>query len=300
MTQPRHSHLLSIRHRTRYEYTSPVAFERHRLVLRPREGHDLRVERFDLAIAPEATLIWSRDIFGNSIAHASFAGPADELVIESNVTVRRFFDAASPPHAAHSSSPFPLAYDSLEHGVVSGYLTPVYAEESAAVQSWISTLPDPGDFPSAASFVIRLAEIIHETIAYQRREQRGVQSPDTTLSLRKGSCRDVATLMMEGLRHLGIASRFASGYLDCPATRAARGSTHAWTEVYFPHIGWRGFDPTTGEPCDHRHIVTGTSHHPRGVMPVSGQFRGAMDDFRRLIVSVEFSTPAVEAGAAGD
>ena len=300
MSQTQHSHLLNIRHRTRYEYLAPVTFEPHRLVLRPREGHDLRVESFDLSIVPEATLVWSRDIFGNSIAHASFTEPGEVLVIESDVTVRRFFDPAAPPHAAQSSSAFPLAYDTLEHGIVRGYLTPVYAEESAAVQSWISTLPEPGDFPSAEAFVIRLAEIIHKTIEYQRREQRGVQSPDTTLSLRKGSCRDVATLMMEGLRHLGIASRFASGYLDCAATRAARGSTHAWIEVYFPHIGWQGFDPTTGKPCDHRHIVTGTSHHPRGVMPVSGQFRGAMDDFRRLTVSVEFSAPDVEAGTAGN
>ena len=118
----------------------------------------------------------------------------------------------------------------------------------------------------------------------------GVQTPATTLSLGSGSCRDVATLMMETLRHLGIAARFASGYLDCQATRAARGSTHAWTEVYFPELGWRGFDPTTGRRCDFRHIVTGTSHHPRGVMPVSGKYFGAAGAFLNLAVAVEFST----------
>jgi len=266
------SHLLRIQHRTHYRYAFPVTFEPHRLVIRPREGHDLRVEKLDVRIEPSARLIWTRDIFGNSIAQAHFDDSADNLVIDSDVTVRRFFDPAAPPHYEQSASPYPFSYDTLEHGIITGYLTPVYAEESAAVQQWISTLPQPGSFPSAEAFAIRLAEIIHESIEYLRREQKGVQTPATTLSLKTGSCRDVATLMMETLRHLGIAARFASGYLDCPATRAARGSTHAWTEVYFPQLGWRGFDPTTGKPCDHRHIVTGTSHHPRGVMPISGRF----------------------------
>ena len=287
-------HLLRIRHRTCYRYAYPVNFEPHRLVLRPREGHDLRVEEMSLNIFPDATIVWTRDIFGNSIAHATFPNTATELIVESDVTLRRFFDPAAPPHLVHSPGTYPLAYDTLEHGIVTGYLTPVFTEEADAVRSWISTLPHPGTFPSAESFVIRLAEIIFESFTYQRREQKGVQTPDTTLSLKSGSCRDFATLMMEALRHLGIAARFASGYLDCPATRAARGSTHAWTEVYFPRLGWRGFDPTTGKPCDHRHIVTGTSHHPRGVMPVSGRFFGPANAFVSLTVGVEFSSPGAD------
>lgn len=288
------THLLRIRHRTRYQYAVPVRFEPHRLVLRPREGHDLRVERMTLETSPAATVSWTRDIFGNSIAHAIFVEEASELVIESDVTVRRFFAPGAPPHLAHSPSPFPLEYDPLEHGIVTGYLGPVYAEESAAIHDWIATLPDPAGFPSAEAFVIRVAEIIHMSVAYRRREEKGVQTPDTTLSLKTGSCRDLATLMMEVLRHLGIAARFASGYLDCPATRAARGSTHAWTEVYFPRLGWRGFDPTTGKACDHRHIVTGTSHHPRGVMPISGRFFGPANASRSLTVEVEFTSPKQE------
>ncbi len=287
------SHLLRIRHRTHYIYAEPVSFQMHRLVVRPREGHDLRVENLALAIAPAADVVWTRDIFGNSIAHAHFREPGTELLFDVDVVVRRFFDPAMPPPAAQSPSPYPLAYDTLEHGIVVGYLTPVYGEETAAMKDWIRTLPDPGDFPSAEAFVVRLAEVIHEKTGYQRREQKGVQTPATTLSLGTGSCRDVATLMMETLRHLGIAARFASGYLDCAATRAARGSTHAWTEAYFPQLGWRGFDPTTGKRCTHQHIVTGTSHHPRGVMPVSGRYFGPAGAFQNLDVTVEFSTPEV-------
>jgi transglutaminase-like putative cysteine protease len=291
MSEPPETHLLRIRHRTHYQYAFPVRFDPHRLVIRPREGHDLRVEKLDLAIRPTPTLIWTRDIYGNSIVHAHFSDESDELLIESDVTVRRFFDPDSPSDFTHSPGSYPLEYDPLEHDVVSGYLTPVYDEETSDIRQWIRTLPTPGGFPTAEEFVIRLAEIIGESISYRRREEEGVQSPATTLSLKTGSCRDVATLMMETLRHLGIAARFASGYLDCPATRAARGSTHAWTEVYFPRLGWRGFDPTTGKPTDHRHIVTGTSHHPRGVMPVSGRIFGPTDSFLSLSIGVTFSVP---------
>lgn len=283
--------LLTISHRTSYRYAEPVTFQTHRLVIRPREGHDLRVERLDLEITPRANVVWTRDIFGNSIALANFNEPGDELEFSVEIEVRRFGDLDFRDLIPQCPSPYPLEYDTLEHGIVTGYLTPVFPEETAALQDWVHQLPNPADFPSAEAFVLSLAEKIKEKISYQRREQKGVQSPATTLSFGSGSCRDVATLMMETLRQIGIAARFASGYLDCPATRAAQGSTHAWTEVYFPQLGWRGYDPTTGKRCDHRHIVTGTSHHPRGVMPVSGRYFGAAGAFLSMDVSVAFSSP---------
>jgi len=285
------SHLLRIQHRTHYRYAAPVSFSPHRMVIRPREGHDLRVESLELDISPAAQVVWTRDILGNSVAHAYFKEEAPELKIGMDVVVRRFFDETSPPppFPPLGSSAYPLSYDTMEHGIIVGYLTPVYPEETAAVQDFARGLPDPGDFPDTEGFVLRLAELIHEKIRYQRREQKGVQTPATTLSLQSGSCRDVATLMMETLRHLGIAARFVSGYLDCPATRAARGSTHAWTEAYFPQLGWRGFDPTTGKPCTHQHIATGTSHHPRGVMPITGGYFGPPGVFQGLAVAVEFA-----------
>jgi transglutaminase-like putative cysteine protease len=285
------SHLLRIVHRTHYQYAQPVTFETHRLVIRPREGHDLRVEQLHLSITPAAEVTWAWDIFGNSIAYAHFREPGAELRFDLEVVVRRFFHPGAPPQKPHSHSLYPLEYDMLEQEILKGYLTPVFTEETAVVQQWIATLPNPRTFPSAEAFVLHVAETIHQKIRYERREQKGVQSPATTLALGSGSCRDVATLMMETLRPMGIAARFASGYLDCAATRAARGSTHAWTEVYFPQLGWRGFDPTTGKRCGHEHIVTGTSHHPRGVMPVTGRYVGPSGAFLSMAVAVDFSSP---------
>ena len=78
--------------------------------------------------------------------------------------------------------------------------------------------------------------------------------------------------MMEASRLLGIAARFASGYLDCMAAEAGYASMHAWTEIYLPTLGWIGFDPTLGMATSQRHVLAGVSNHPRGVMPISGMF----------------------------
>ena len=120
-------------------------------------------------------------------------------------------------------------------------------------------------------------------------ETRGVQTPLETLKLESGSCRDMATLLLEITRSLAIASRFASGYLDSEASLAGRAATHAWTEIYFPEHGWFGCDPTLGEETSQRHIVSGVSSHPRGVMPISGAYSGPTSSFLGMTVSVKIA-----------
>jgi transglutaminase-like putative cysteine protease len=97
----------------------------------------------------------------------------------------------------------------------------------------------------------------------------------------------MATLMMDAGRLLGFAARFVSGYLDCPASEAGRASMHAWAEIYLPTLGWRGYDPTLGEPTSLKHLVVGVSHHPRGVMPISGMFTGASSDYIGMTAQVK-------------
>ncbi len=281
--------LLRIVHQTVYRYNRAVTFMPHRLVIRPREGHDLRVETLALATLPRSEIVWSRDIFGNSVAHAYFTEQGAELRIESDVVVKRVIHTAVPPPASIPIS-HPLQYDELEQAAVAVYLQPVFPQEAATLQEWVRLQHfTPGS--TAEEMVLQLTEAIHKLVRYQRRDEKGVQSPATTLTLGQGSCRDAACFLMESARHLGIATRFASGYLDCVATRAARGVTHAWTEVYFPGLGWRGYDPTTGKRCTQQHIVTGVSNHPRGVMPVTGRFLGGPGDYEGMSVLVEFSVP---------
>lgn len=277
---------LRIHHRSEYHYTRPVELGRHRLVLRPREGHDLRVESMRLDIEPAHNLVWSRDVFGNSVAIVDFVEPATKLSIVSEVVVHR--TTPFPKQQPHEPwrIPYPVAYDPLEITFTSAYQTASYPDDVEAIREWLESMipePDPND---AESVVVALGTAIHHQIHYQRRSEKGVQAPSKTLQLASGSCRDMATLFMDAARMLGIAARFASGYLDCPASEAGRASMHAWTEFYLPALGWRGFDPTIGEPTSLKHVVTGVSNHPRGVMPISGMFVGAASDYRELVVQV--------------
>ena len=278
---------LQIEHQTVYRYTRPVEFGRHRLVIRPREGHDVRVVQLTLDICPSHQLIWSRDVFGNSIALVDFLQPADRLEIRSAVVVQRSLPFSAEAHHARWKQPFPVVYDPLETIAASCYQAVSYPDDAAALRSWLNeALPYP-DHTDAEATAAALNIAVNRRIKYLRRSERGVQSPAQTLQLGSGSCRDMATLLMDAARVLGVATRFASGYLDCAASIAGRASTHAWTEFYLPLLGWRGFDPTLGEPTSLKHVVTGVSNHPRGVMPVSGLFNGTSNDYLDMTVTVK-------------
>jgi transglutaminase-like putative cysteine protease len=292
---------LRIEHSTTYVYERPVRFGRHRLVLRPREGHDLRVAQLDLRLNPAHRLSWIRDVFGNSIALVDWLEPSNLLSVVNDVVVERV--APFPGRDLHEPwcVPFPPQYEPMERAVTDVYARPSFVEDQPAIASWLreGLVITPTD---AEGTIVALCELVGRTVAYQRRSERGVQGPGRTLTLRSGSCRDMATLMMEAARHLGVAARFASGYFHCAASMAGHASTHAWTEVYLPSLGWRGFDPTIGAEVSLRHIVTGVSSHPRGVMPVSGVYAGARDDCRSMEVRVrtqELGTDGIESGVSG-
>jgi len=285
---------LRIVHSTTYRYSEPVAFGLHRLVLRPREGHDIQIESHDLRITPEASVSWHRDLFGNSVALAQFSGQSLTLEIANNVVVVRREDVASMGLLAMSPMVYPLRYSELETAMVNAYRMPVYGEESRELTHWAATTFHPHDGADAAHLVREIMLWIYQSIQYRRREDRGVQTPLDTLKLLSGSCRDMATLMLEALRVMGFAARFASGYLDSASSSAGLAATHAWTEVYFPDYGWIGCDPTIGETTSHKHIVTGVSSHPRGVMPVSGAYSGLPDVYLGMAVSVKIER--LEAG----
>jgi transglutaminase-like putative cysteine protease len=124
------------------------------------------------------------------------------------------------------------------------------------------------------------------------REEPGVQPPAQTLARNSGSCRDFAALFMEACRHLGLASRFVSGYLYTWATDGDKASTHAWTEIYLPGAGWKGFDPTSGEVTGDRHIATAVARHPEAVPPVAGSYNGAPGQRPSMSVAVRVSALA--------
>ena len=277
---------LHVHHRTTYSYSEPVTFGRHQLVLRPREGHDLNIVEMALAIEPAHEITWVRDVYGNSLALVDFTATSARLEIVSDVTVERW--DPFPERHFHEPwlVPWPVKYAVEEQPVIDAYRRLSFPDDAAGVDQWLKT--DRAARPADAEGVLlELCERVHGAIAYRRRPERGVQTPHGTLRAKSGSCRDMATLLMDAARVLGVASRFASGYAHSSATIAGRASTHAWTECYLPDLGWRGFDPTTGKAIGSRHIAAGVSQHPRGVMPVTGTFVGPRNLFRSLEVDVQ-------------
>ena len=223
------------------------------------------------------------------MAFASFSESSDFLEFVSDVTVFR------RDHASHSRLldilpvNLPVQYSGLENAVARGYLESVYPEEAGRLRDWSMETFSPRKGDDAVLLVHEINRWIYRSIRYRRRETRGVQTPLETLKLESGSCRDMATLLLEITRSLAIASRFASGYLDSEASLAGRAATHAWTEIYFPEHGWFGCDPTLGEETSQRHIVSGVSSHPRGVMPISGAYSGPTSSFLGMTVSVKIA-----------
>jgi transglutaminase-like putative cysteine protease len=194
---------LHIVHDTTYRYKKAVRFGPHRLVLRPREGHDVRIEEIRVEIEPEFELEWSRDLFGNCVATAHMLTPAEHLRIRSEVLLHQI--APFPLRSARrdASGGFPVHFSEIESAVAAAYLETIYPTDVAKVKEWSSTTIDPAVIHDADEIVASLARRIRKTIKYRRREARGVQSPSQTLSAGSGSCRDMATLMLEALRSLG-------------------------------------------------------------------------------------------------
>ncbi len=279
--------ILRIFHETIYQYHHPVHFGPHRLVLRPREGHDIQVEEMRLEIEPKHVLHWSRDVFGNSVATVHFLEPHRTLIVRNHVLIRQTAPFPSPAIPADQCSAFPVVYSELEQMAVAAYQSSVFPEDVAAVRAWAANAIDFGGCADAEAVVKAFNRKVHECVKYKRREMKGVQSPSETLLLGTGSCRDLATLLLEALRTLGFPTRFASGYRHCLASEAGHASTHAWTEVYLPEIGWTGYDPTVGDQTSEKHVVTGVSNHPLGVMPVVGSFYGYRREFISMNVRVQ-------------
>ena len=263
---------LRIKHLTEYLFPAQVSLNPHRLLLRPREGHDVRIETSKLVITPSHTIQWQRDVFDNSLAVVSFSERSDRLMIASEVVIQHYapgpYDFLLEEYAVN----YPFAYAVSEQADLAVFQRPIFVDDSRIVHDWLQRLNLQG--MQTFGLLVKLNQAISSQFCYRIREEAGVQSPAQTLARRSGSCRDYATLFIEACRCLGLASRFVSGYLHAPATEAGYATTHAWVEIYLPGTGWKGFDPTSGEVTGNRHIAVAVARDPVAVPPVSGSFIG--------------------------
>jgi transglutaminase-like putative cysteine protease len=265
---------LKILHRTYYNFRGPVQLQPHRLMLRPREGPGLHIEHSKLELAPTAQVRWLRDAYDNSVAIATFAAPSAHLAIISECVVQQFDESPLDFLVADYAVNYPFTYDADSAEVLRPYLRSPLSRTPAELGEWVKRYWRPGESVQTYGLLARLCAAINQSLAYQVREQPGVQSAVETLARGIGSCRDFAYLFMDAAQMLGLAARFVSGYLHAPFDDGRSGSTHAWAEVYLPGAGWKGFDPTSGEMAGSGHIAVAVARQPGEVSPVTGAFLG--------------------------
>lgn len=284
---------LVVRHATRYRYANPVALGTHRLMVRPRDSHDMRLIDATLTLSPPGEMRWVHDVYGNSIAYVDFPAPADVLEIESVLVLDRYPYVPPRLDIDPDAETYPFIYSPDDRRDLGPLRENHYPDTKGLLGQWV----DGFVMAKGTDTLALLADIndgIHKGFTYAAREEEGTQTPVETLQSGSGTCRDFALLMIEAVRHLGFGARFVSGYLydpalDVDAEGAAvqgAGATHAWSEVYVPGAGWVEYDPTNGLIGSAALIRVAVTRDPAQAIPVSGSFTGASADYLGMEVEV--------------
>jgi uncharacterized protein (DUF2126 family)/transglutaminase-like putative cysteine protease len=269
---------VALNHLMHYRYDRAVLLGPQIVRLRPAPHCRTRILAYSLRIEPaDHFLNWQQDPQSNYLARLMFPKPTRELRVEVDLTaemaVLNPFDFFLEPYAQR----FPFRYEPADERELTSFLltgpaTPLFTQYLAGV----SRAQRP-----TIDFLVDINRRVAGDVRYLIRMEHGVQPPEVTLEKRSGSCRDSAELLVQLLRHLGLAARFVSGYLiqlvadekpvDGPAgTSRDFTDLHAWCEVYLPGAGWIGLDPTSGLLTGEGHIPLACTPEPSSAAPLSG------------------------------
>jgi transglutaminase-like putative cysteine protease len=288
-----------ITHTLRYRYSAPILLGPHRFCLKPR-GHGFqRLVNFQLAITPEPdTLYPLLAASGDEILRARFLGSTDRFLVRASSEV---ITQAAPPldlclEVNPPLLPYPVGHLNGDlMGALEGWL-PNGQHDPAAVDLAQEALT--GCDQLAIPFLNQLVAIIQDRVKYTQRHMGPAWPAGRTLKERVGSCRDLAMLMIESCRCVGLPSRFVSGYhLVEPKPKAY--DLHAWAEIYLPGAGWRGYDPSGVGLIDDRYIVLATSSKAHLTAAVSGSFSGSSPVESDLKWSIEAEVLDPEGAPSG-
>lgn len=281
---------LSVHHQTTYHYWEPLEFGPHRLILRPRESRNLRLIAHDLVITPAATVTWAHDVFGNSVATATFNETSDTLVVESHAELTLDVDQWPIFDIAASAAYYPFLLTEDDMTDLGALRLQGYLDSSGRLREWAQGFV-AGNSTGTLALLKDISAGVAARVVYEVREGEGTQSPEQTLNRSMGSCRDFAVLFVDAVRSLGFGARIVSGYLYDPDQDAigseGAGSTHAWTEVYVPGAGWITFDPTNRSVGGFNLIPVAVARDIRQTIPVSGSFVGDRKAFKEMGVRVQ-------------
>jgi uncharacterized protein (DUF2126 family)/transglutaminase-like putative cysteine protease len=269
---------IALNHVTHYRYDRPVALGPQVVRLRPAPHCRTRILSYSLKVAPAKHFVnWQQDPEANYLARLTFPDRTEELRIEvdlvAEMAVLNPFDFFLEPYAQH----YPFAYEAGEKRDLAPYLTCLPL--TPRLQEYLARIPRQQVV--TIDFLVELNRSLARDIRYLIRMEPGVQAPEETLANASGSCRDSSWLLVQLLRQLGLAARFASGYLiqlvaDVKSLDGPSGTTHdftdlhAWCEVYLPGAGWIGLDPTSGLLAGEGHIPLACTPEPSSAAPVSG------------------------------
>ncbi len=269
---------VAIRHTTHYKFDRHVALSPHIVRLRPAPHSRTPILAYTLKIMPEKHFInWQQDPFGNYLARLVFPDKTREFSVDveviADMTVINPFDYFIEESAAH----WPFDYDASLKRELAPYLETEPAGEHLA--AWLAKVPR--ETAQSNNFLVALNQRLQHDIAYTVRMETGVQSCEETLGKALGSCRDSAWLLVQIMRHLGLAARFVSGYLvqlaaDEKSLDGPSGpehdftDLHAWAEVFLPGAGWIGLDPTSGLFAGEGHIPLAATPQPSSAAPIEG------------------------------
>ena len=272
---------VALNHVTHYRYDRLVNLSPQIVRLRPAPHCRTPILSYSLRIEPATHFVnWQQDPFSNHLARLVFPEKTQEFKITvdlvAEMSVYNPFDFFLEPEA--ETVPFAYASDvaqDLAPYLAAGPLTPKLKALVDAVRP-----PKEGE-QRTIDFLVGLNQKLQQDISYLIRMEPGVQTPEETLTKASGSCRDTGWLLVEALRHLGLAARFVSGYLiqlkpDVKSLDGPSGAEvdftdlHAWCEVYLPGAGWIGLDPTSGLLAGEGHIPVACTPQPTGAAPVTG------------------------------
>ena len=278
----------SIRHLTRFRYSHPVSESIMETRMHPRNDATQHCLSFTLSVSPRCRVFTYRDHLGNNVQHFNIPGDHSQLVIIAESVIEQ------QPLPEIPLSLSPDAWETLDDLVRSGdywemLLPSTFAIQTPALLDLAATL-DVRRRDDPLMLVQELNQRLFDYFEYVPRHTR-VDSPiDEAILSRKGVCQDFAHTMIALLRHVGIPTRYVSGYLYRSREdhdRSTPDASHAWVEVLLPVLGWTGFDPTNNLVAHHRHIRTAIGRDYRDVPPTHGIFRGKSESDLYVAVHVE-------------
>ena len=295
----------ALNHVTHYSYDRLVKLGPQIIRLRPAPHCRSKVMSYALKVEPEGHFInWQQDPFANYQARLVFPEAAKEFKVTVDLVVEMAvynpFDFFLEPEAEN----FPFAYTPDVAQELAPYLAlDTKTTASKEFQAFFKTVERQER--RTIDFLVGLNQLVNQHIGYLIRLEPGVQTPQETLTLRSGSCRDSAWLMVQLLRHCGLAARFVSGYLIqlAPDVKSLDGPSgtevdftdlHAWCEVYLPGAGWVGLDATSGLLAGEGHIPLACTPQPSGAAPIEGAIDECEVEFsHHMAVSRIFESPRV-------